>query len=102
MARFNKHLSQLEAIYGVAPAVVSQADPTHISDYIHHMFENKSEYGIESDRLDKFWFVEFSHKNPKQAHKFVNNALNEAGHIVSHNSIMEGIQKFSEGFSYDK
>jgi len=41
---FNKKLSQLEAIYQVEKPVA--ADPLHISDFIHHVFENQEKYEV--------------------------------------------------------
>lgn len=101
MVRFNQKLSQLECIYQIAPAVVEHADPIHISDYIHHMFENKCTYGIDFDELDKSWFIQFSKNNPIQAKRFISNTLSESGFIVSGKSIMEGIDTFNKGFTDD-
>ena len=102
MARFNKKLSQLEAVYQIAPPIVEVADPVQISDYIHHMFENKNEYGIESEELDKVWFVEFSGRNKNNASKFVHTALQESGFMISKQSILEGIEVFNQGFKYEE
>jgi len=92
--KFNKQLSQLEAIYQVAKPVVKTAEPIHISDFIHHMFE--SQENIREAGLTKEWFFNYSTKNMGKAINFVNNVLQENDHIIAKKSILEGIQRFQK------
>jgi len=94
MSRFNKHLSQLEAIYGVAEPVLKSADPVHVSDFIHYVFENEDTYGLQG--LDKEWFCSFSNLNESNATNFVNNLLHKEGHLINKTSIVEGISNFKK------
>lgn len=92
MSRFNKKLSQLEAIYEVADPVLKPADPVHIADFIHHVFENSEKFGLMG--LDKEWFCAYKNLNESKAINFVNNLLQGQGHLVNSQSILEGINNF--------
>lgn len=92
MSRFNKHLSQLEAIFEVAEPVLKPADPIHVSDFIHHVFENSDAYGLEG--LDKEWFCSYTSLNESNATNFINNLLQGDGHLINKPSITEGISNF--------
>lgn len=98
MSRFNKVLSQLECIHQIAKPVTEQADPLLISDTIHHIFENKSAYGLNGNDLTVEWFAQFSERNPKHAMKFIDNILQENGHIVSKKCIIEAIDLYNKEF----
>ena len=99
MSRFNKHLSQLEAIYEVAEPVVKSTEPVHVSDFIHYVFENSDEYELKG--LDKEWFCSYVNLNESKAVNFVNNLLQKQGHLVSRKSIMEGVSMFIKDGYYD-
>ena len=73
MSRFNKQLSQLEAIFEVAEPVIKDTDPVHVTDFIHYVFENNNTYGLQS--LDKEWFCSYATLNESNAVNFVNNPL---------------------------
>jgi hypothetical protein len=92
MSRFNKHLSQLEAIYEVATPVMKSADPVHVSDFIHYIFENTDTYDITG--LDKDWFCAYTSINESKSVNFINNLLQGQGHLVTKESILEGINHF--------
>lgn len=96
--KFNRILSQLECVHGIAKPVPVTGDPIYISDFIHAVFESKEEYGLGGTSFTAEWFSEFSEKNKPHAVKFVHNILQENGHIVSKKTILEGIDKFNEGF----
>lgn len=96
--KFNRILSQLECVHGIAKPVPVTGDPVHISDFIHTVFESKESYGLEGTLFTPEWFSEFSDLNKMHAAKFVHNLLQENGHIVSQKTILEGIDKFNEGF----
>lgn len=95
---FNKHLSQLECVHRVSGPIRKPVDPIYVSDFIHNMFENKSEYGIGDTAFTHEWFSDFSSRNKSVAIKFIDKILQENGHIVSTNSLLEGIDKYNEGF----
>lgn len=96
--KFSRKLSQLEAITKIADPVVESVDPVFVSDFIHTVFENRSEYGIKSDLLTPEWFSEFSETNPSKAIGMISNILQESGHIISHKSLLEGIAEFNKDF----
>jgi hypothetical protein len=96
--RFNRILSQLECVHGIAKPVPVTGDPVYISDFIHTVFESKEEFGLGGTNFTPEWFSEFSDINKTRAVKFVHNLLQENGHIVSQKTILEGIDKFNEGF----
>lgn len=90
MGKFNRKLSQLEAVYQIAGPVLKQEDPAVISTFIKSAFENKNEYGLDQLSLD--WFNRYSDSDPKKAVNFVHNLLQENNQLVSKKSILEGIQ----------
>lgn len=96
--KFSRKLSQLEAITKIAEPVVESVDPTFVSDFIHTVFENRSEYGIKSDLLTPEWFSDFSETNPNKAIGMISSILQESGHIISKKSIVEGIAEFNKDF----
>jgi hypothetical protein len=87
MVKVNKKLSRLESLYQVN----EKADPIHISDFIHHVFENQEAFQLEGEAVSKEWF----HKTPK-AFNFVDSMLRQNGHAVDKQSILEGIDLFRE------
>lgn len=89
---FNKKLSQLEAMYQVAPPVKRSEDPIHVADFIHHVFENQKEYDLEG--LEKDWFVHYATNYPERSFRMINGLLETNGHMVSKKSILEGIDTF--------
>ena len=99
MPKFNKVLSQLEAIHQIAPPVVRQEDPILISDFIHHIFENANDYGI--NHLSKEWLNGMSNKDSSIAVNFVGNILEQQGHLLSRKSILEGINNFKQELDYE-
>lgn len=99
MSQFNKQLSQLEAIYEVAEPVVKNIDPVHVSDFIHHIFENNNSHQLNG--LDKEWFHSYINLNESKAVNFVNNLLQKQGHLISKKSILEGIKEFSKEQNYE-
>ena len=90
--KFNKILSQLEAIYQVSDPVVKQENPVYISDYIHNIFENQDKYNVKG--LSKEWFINYINNNKKESVDFINNILESDGNVISKKSILEGIQIF--------
>ena len=94
MPKFNKILSQLEAVHQIAKPVVRQEDPVMISDFIHHVFENADDYGV--NHLSKDWLTSISSKDKKLAVNFVNGMLEQQGHLLSKKSILEGIDNFKQ------
>ena len=100
MARgaFNKYLSQMESVHQIAPPVRKPVDAVYVSDFIHAVFENKSEYGIGNTAFSAEWFAEFSSRNKPVAEKFIDKILQENGHIISRKSLTEGIDRYNEGF----
>ena len=94
MSRYNKHLSQLEAMFEVAEPVLKSVDPVHVSDFIHYVFENTSKYDL--DGLDKEWFCSYVNLNENKAVNFVNNLLEDQGHLVAKKSILEGVNTFKK------
>lgn len=98
--QFNKRLSQLECVHRLAPPVCESIDPIFVSDFIHTVFENKSDYGLGESAMSAEWFSTFSERNKPTASKLIDKILHENGHVVSRKSIMEGIDKFNEGFEY--
>ena len=99
MSRFNKQLSQLEAIYEVAEPVIKDIDPVHVSDFIHHVFENTDSYELSG--LDKEWFHSYINLNESKAVNFVNNLLQNQGHLISKKSILEGVKEFYKDKDYE-
>ena len=61
MARgaFNKYLSQLESVHQIAAPVCKPVDAVYVSDFIHAVFENKSDYGIGHTAFTEEWFADF-------------------------------------------
>lgn len=94
MPKFNKVLSQLESMYQISKPVVRDENPILISDFIHHIFENSQEYGIE--HLSSDWMDGIKLKDEKMAVNFVNGLLEQNGHLISRKSILEGIKHFSK------
>lgn len=92
MSRFNKHLSQLEAIYEVATPVIKSTSPGHVSDFIHYIFENTNAYDITG--LDKEWFCSYVSLNESKSVNFISNLLQDQGHLIKTKSILEGINQF--------
>jgi len=90
LGKFNRKLSQLEAVYQIAGPVLKQKDPVVISTFIKTVFENKNEYGLNQLSLD--WFNRYSSSDPKKAVNFVYNLLQENNQLISKKSIFEGIQ----------
>jgi len=90
--KFNKHLSQFEAVYQVAPPVGVTADSVQISDFIHHLLENGEKYGLND--VDDDWFKFYASKHNKLAKNLVMSKLNESGHVVRMKSLNEGISQF--------
>ena len=93
MSKFNKKLSQLEAMYEVASPVVKALPSTYVSDFIHHVFENQEQYNLEC--LSKQWFVDYTARSSQGSFKFVDGILQENGHYISRRSILEGIDQFA-------
>ena len=99
MKKFNKVLSMMESVYGISnKPIVESVDPIYVSDFIHTVFENKEQYGLANTDLSAEWFSSFSEKNKDKACSMIQTILQETGHIVSKKSIMEGIDKYNEGF----
>jgi hypothetical protein len=100
MARgaFNKFLSQMESVHQIAAPIRQSVDAVYVSDFIHTMFENKSEYGLGDTTFTAEWFSDFSSRNKPVATKFIDKILQECGHIVSVKSLTEGIDRYNEGF----
>ncbi len=96
--KFNKFLSRMESMYAIANPVPVTGDPAHVSDFIHAVFENAKDYGIDDTGLTPEWFSYFSNKNRSKAVGMIHTFLQESGHIVSTKTINEGIDKFNEGF----
>lgn len=96
--KFNRTLSQLEAMHGIANPVVENVDPVYVSDFIHTIFENRDQYGIKSDLLTPEWFSEFSERNQNRAIGMIDGILQENGHVISKKSLIEGITEFNKGF----
>ncbi len=92
MSRFNKQLSQLEAIYEVAEPVLKSANSVQISDFIHHVFENVEDFDLTG--LDKEWFCSYAVLNESNSINFVRNLLQKQGHLINNSSILEGINNF--------
>lgn len=90
--RFNKKMSQMESLYEVAKPVVQPVDPIFVSDFIHHAFENPAQYQLEG--ISKKWFQDLVSKDLPKATAMVDNLLQENGHLVSKNSILEGVEAF--------
>lgn len=93
MPKFNRILSAMEATHSVKPPIVEAVDPIYVSDFIHHVFENVNDFGV--DGLSKEWFCEYATRLPTRALSFVGGLLEEKGHIVSRKSLCEGITMFS-------
>lgn len=87
--KYNKYLSQLEAIYQIAPPVGLNVDPIYVSDYINHLLENGDISGSNEES-----FTYCINKHPNLAKKIINKKLNESGHIVNMKCLSEGIQQF--------
>lgn len=90
--KFNKHLSQLEAVHQIASPIGVTVDALQISDYIHHMLENGEKYGLKD--VDSDWFKFYANKHGDLASKLVMDKLCESGHIVNMKCLNEGIQTF--------
>ncbi len=90
MGKFNRKLSQLEAVYQIAGPVLKHEDPAVISTFIKNVFEHQEDYGL--DQLSMDWFNRYSENDPKKAVNFVHNLLQENNQLVSKKSILEGIQ----------
>lgn len=99
--KFNKILAQLECINSIEK-VRKDVEPLYISDFIHHVFENKEEYGLGGTTLNAEWFSEFSEVNKESATKMISNILESKGHRVESNAILEGIDLYNKGFEYDE
>lgn len=95
MRKFNRKLSQLEAVHGIAEPVLKYESPVVISSFIKYVFENKSEYGL--DQLSDDWFNRYSETNSKESVNFIHNLLQENNQLISKKSILEGIELFKNG-----
>ena len=84
--RYNRHLSQLEAVYNVASPVGIVTEPVYVSDYIHSFLENQG--------TDPEWFQFFSGKHPEKALELISSKLCESGQLVNLKCIAEGIETF--------
>lgn len=89
MAKFNKILSQLEAIYGLENHVLEYESPDEISKFIHVVFENSQKYGLGN--LNKSWFDRYSNTDPIKATNLIYNILQEQGEFISKKCIFESI-----------
>lgn len=92
MGKFNRKLSQLEAMYQVAGPVLKPERPATISHFIKTVFENSNDYGIA--HLNKDWFIRYSDNNSSKAVNFVHNLLQENNQLISKKSILEGIELY--------
>jgi hypothetical protein len=92
--KFNRVLSQLEAVYQVAKPVLKPAEPLQVSDFIHHLIENQGKYQLEGWTEEEF--VEYSNKNLNNSVDFINNILQKKGHFIARKSIVEGIEHFKK------
>lgn len=92
LRKFNKKLSQLEAIHRIAPPVCRNENSLNISDFIHHIFENQEKYDLQG--MSKDWFVNFSKRDTKGSFNLINKILQESDNIISKKCILEGIEKF--------
>lgn len=81
-------------MYCVAPPVVKPQDSLHISDFIHHVFENQEQYDLRG--LSKEWFIGLTNRDTKESIKLINKALQETGNIISKKCILEGIEHFKK------
>jgi len=93
MVRFNKKLSQLEAVHQVNNPTFQKADPTQLSDFIHHVFENQEQYKL--GEVSKEWFLNLS-TDKKKATVFIDGLLQESGYMISKKSILESIEVFKK------
>ena len=88
----------MESVHQIAAPVRKPVDSVYVSDFIHAVFENKSEYGLGDTTFSAEWFSDFSGRNKPVAEKFIDKILQEHGHIVSVKSLTEGIDRYNEGF----
>ena len=91
MAKFNKILSQLEAVYEIENHILTYESPDEINKCINVVFENSHKYGIQD--LDKGWFDRYSKIEPIKATNFIYNILQEQGELISKKCIFESITK---------
>lgn len=90
MGKFNRKLSQLEAIYQIATPVLKTEDPVMISNFITTIFENNTYYELE--HLTEHWFNQYALHNNVKATNFIYNILQENNQLISKKSILEGIK----------
>ena len=93
--KFNKNLSQLEAMHQVAKPVFESAEPRQIADYVHHVCENNESYAGVVE-LKKESIIEACHlgNGEYEIVRIIGEILQENGHAVRKEVILEGLQLF--------
>ena len=89
MSRFNKKLSQLEAIYQVAPPVFKSETPENIYNALIEAFQTDTTLG-------KDWFDNACHNNISSASAYISSIFENKDTLISKKSILEGIQHYKE------
>lgn len=100
MGKFNRKLSQLEAIYQIADPVLKAEDPVVISTFIKNVFEHSEDYGL--NQLNNDWFNRFASIDKKHASTLVHNLLQQNNQLISKKSILEGIELYQTEISNGK
>lgn len=89
MPRFNRKLSQLEAVYQVAPPVVKEESPEKIYNIITESLDSQEYLGNE-------WFNNLCETNLSSASLYVSSILENNNLLVSKQSILEAIKYYKE------
>ena len=94
MPRFNRKLSQLEAVYQVAPPVVKKESPEKIYSVITESLNDQDQLGVE-------WFDNLCNTNLSTATSYVSSILENNNLLASKESILEAINYYKEYKSGD-
>lgn len=90
VGKFNRKLSQLEAVYQIAAPVLKQCPPIELLSTIKTAIESSSL------NVDYAWFHNFALRDPYKATNFTQHLLQESGKLISKKSILESINQLTQ------
>lgn len=90
VGKFNRKLSQLEAVYQIAAPVLIPCSPIELIPTIKTALESSSL------NVDYAWFRNFAQRDPHKATNFTYHLLQESGKLISKKSILESINQLTQ------
>jgi len=90
VGKFNRRLSQLEAVHQIAAPVLKPFPPIELIPTIKTAIESSSL------NVDYEWFRNLSLRDPHKATNFAQRLLEESGKLISKKSILESINQLTQ------